>query len=717
MASGNRVSAEAVARDREASRLRAAAKRAANRDEYNATMRKYNANNRESINATRKLRYGRDNKLADRPFIGWDGEGYNAFVGYANSPPQIVHRCMLFGCSNAVDDPIVGIDLGTVECLDYILSIESRYPDAFHVGFAFDYDVNMILRDLESRHLRHLADYGTVHWGRYRIAYIKGKRFTVSKGNPKHGEKRISATIYDAFGFFQSKYVTSLIKFGVATEAEIRDITEGKDKRGGFTYADREYVLRYWQAEIAYMPILMDRLRDMCYDAGFFVKQWHGPGVLAADILRRHNVKKYQSKDVPMEAQIASRYAYAGGRFQFWKFGLHPQRVYTADINSAYIYACGLLPNLAIGRWRRILGRNIDRTKLAQFGMYHVRFHAKGQSPFKGCYPLFHRDKHGNLSWPAWTEGWYWSPEAQLVSDNADAEFLEAWIYDGDGDKPFSWVYSEFDKRLQLQRLGNPAEKTIKWALAAVYGAFARRVGWDRKRRCAPRSHELMWAGFITSWCRAEIYKIGYECYKRGGLISLDTDGVTSTVPIEAEWLERGEGENLGQWKREEFAGILYVQSGFYWLMHTDDCECKESPECRGEWSTVKTRGITRGSVDVSVGLKAWEDDWVIRKRITKFYGFREAMKMEDGMKIWRTWGTVDRDSKFGGSSAINSSSRHWKRLCPECREPSGRMHATFLNTPMNFISEPHKLPWLEDNLQELEEDLIIRIQDEADQL
>ena len=52
--------------------------------------------------------------------------------------------------------------------------------------------------------------------------------------------------------------------------------------------------------------------------------------------------------------------------------------------------------------------------------------------------------------------------------------------------RPFEWVHSEFDKRLQLQHEGNPAEKTFKWALAAMYGAFARTVGWDQKRRCAP---------------------------------------------------------------------------------------------------------------------------------------------------------------------------------------------------------------------------------------
>lgn len=707
MASGQRASAEAVARDREKSRLRAAAKRAKDRDEYNTQMQKYRDNNRIHYRETERLRYGADSDLAIRPFICWDGEGYSNWIGYVDQPPEHKHHYMLFGCSHEPDDPLVGVDLSTESCLDYLLAIESKYPDAFHVGFAFDYDVNMILGDLESRHLRHLADYGMVHWKRYRIAYIKGKRFTVSRGNARRGENRVSATIYDGFGFFQSKYTTSLIKFDVATEEELATIQAGKDKRGSFGWADLEYVRKYWQAEIEYMPVLMNKLRDMCYDAGFFVRQWHGPGVLAADILRRHEVKKYHSQDVPLEARIAARYAYAGGRFQFWKFGLSIGRKYSADINSAYIYACSLLPNLANGNWRRILGSNIDRSKLAQFGMYRIKYHAKGQSPFKGCYPLFHRDKHGNLCWPYRTEGWYWSPEANLVASNPDAEFLEAWVYDSDGNKPFSWVDSEFDKRLQLQHAGNPAEKTIKWALAAVYGAFARRVGWDRKRHCAPSSHELMWAGFITSWCRAEVYKVGYECYKRDGLISIDTDGVTSSVPIDPEWLERGQGHELGQWKLEEYAGILYCQSGFYWLM--DD---------EGKWSVVKTRGITRGSVDVSVGLRAWETDWVIRQRITRFYGFREALKMKNGMDKWRTWDTISHDSKFGGRNTRDSATFHWPNFCDACQNPEADiMHTTCQKQPSRLLSEPHRLPWLEDDLEERERDLIVRVQDEIDNL
>jgi hypothetical protein len=705
-----RASDEAIDLDRkksrERSRLRREAINTANREEHLMERRKYEANNRTHINEQRRLRYGADvEAFANRPFIFWDGEGYTTDDGS--------HHYMLFGCSHYPDDPIVDPDLSTKACLDYILFVESQYPDAFHVGFAFDYDVNMILGDLESRHLKHLAEYGVTRWQGYRIAYIPGKMFRVTRGNERRGEEKISATIFDVFGYFHSKYTTSLLKFNVANEAEIEAVTAGKSKRGNFTYEDIEYVKAYWKAEVSFGPMLMDKVRDACYDAGFFITQWHGPGALASYVLRKRGVKEWMSKDIPPEVQIATRYAYAGGRFQPWRCGLYCHSVYTADINSAYIYACSLLPNLATGRWRRIVRGDVDRSKLASFGLYHIRFDAgfdkmrdnHRRGAFEEIHPLFHRDNRGNLFWPARTDGWYWTPEAKTVADNPDAEFLEAWIYDDDGTRPFGWVTEEFDKRLQLQHEGNPAEKTFKWALAAMYGAFARTVGWDRKTRQAPRSHELAWAGFITSWCRAEMYKLAYHSWRHGGLISIDTDGVTSTVPFKDEWLDRGEGEKLGQWKLEEFTGVLYGQSGVYWLM-----------DMSHKWTTAKTRGIRRGSVQFSEALAAYRGNWVIEKTQTKFIGFKQALKLKGGLaENWRRWEEVPVKTRIGRPS----NGMHVPMWCIKCRAPkSHQMHVITHLGPLSGIeSFPHTLPWLEEQPEMPKPELIINVEDEADNL
>jgi hypothetical protein len=521
------------------------------------------------------------------------------------------------------------------------------------------------------------------------------------------------------FGFFHSKYVTSLLRFGVTEASKLELIEKGKKDRPNFTFEDIEYVKKYWRDEISYGPPLADCIRDMCYDAGFYLTQWHGPGAIASYMIRKHGVNQWHSKEAPSEAHIASRYAYAGGRFQPWRCGIYLHPVYTADINSAYIYACSLLPRLDNGRWRRVHGNNIDRGSIAPFGLYHIRYNAgreaekrnREMGAFGELHPLFHRDKHGNLYWPYATEGWYWSPEASTVASNPHAEFLEAWIFDDDGSRPFQWVLDEFDKRLVLQHANNPAEKTVKWGLAAVYGAMARTVGWDRVKKLPPHSHELMWAGFITSWCRAEMYKLARYSWAEGGLISIDTDGVTSTVPFRPEWLERGESESLGAWKLERFEGILYWQSGFYWLLDAD-----------GEWSTAKTRGIKRGSLEVQAALDALDAaDYqarpvkaaVIEQTQTRFVGFKEALNRHN-MKVWRKW--VDRPMK---SSMGNSPTAfHAPMFCKKCRCPEADlMHVITHAPPRALESEPHKLPWLEELPELHDEQLIIRDDQEFDKL
>lgn len=695
---GERISPEAVARDREQSRLRAAARRAANPEETNRKARKYYAENREHILASQRLAYGAGyDVLAARPFIGWDTEGGREFVGYVDRPPAVAHNAILFGCSYEPDRPIIGRRIGTEEILAYLFDVGERVPDAFHVGFYFNYDVNMILSDMPPRFLRLLAKYNRCHWQLMRFEWIPHKYFRVTRGV---GKAKQTITIYDVWGFFLSPYTNALIKYGVANVETIRGLQAGKDERGRFTYLDIEYVLRYWQEEIGYFPLLMDSVRTACYDAGLFITAWHGPGALATYMLRTRGVKNWKSTDnpPPPEAQIAIQSAYAGGRFQPWRCGLFNHPIYTADINSAYIFACSLLPRLDNGRWRRIPAGSVDPSNLARFGVYYIAFDDGTDKPklnrsmgaFQEIYPLFHRDSRNQVSWPHRTTGWYWTPEASIVATNPSARFLEAWIYDDDGTYPFEWVHTEFDKRLALQHENNPAEKIFKSALAAMYGAFAQRVGWDRKNRKPPYKHELAWAGFITSWCRAEMYKVGYECWRRGGLISIDTDGVTSSVPFDPEWLGRGVGEKLGQWKLEEFTGILYWQTGVYWLQDQE-----------GNWTKAKTRGMPRGSVPVEAPLAALaESHYTVKdskhakmtRTITRFITFKEALNRH-AMDEWQSWISYPYTSIMGGRGG---SYIHIPAFCVKCHYPDvDQMHVLTHLAPRTVVSAPHELPWL----------------------
>jgi hypothetical protein len=637
-------------------------------------------------------------RLERREFVGWDGEGYTAYAVDSMGVATKQHRYMLFGCSTGHYES--SIDLRTVTCLDLILYIESQNPDAFHVGFSFEYDVNMILRDLEWRYLAVLHDTGVVKWRGYRIKHIPHKLFSVSKDG-------LSATIFDVFGFFHTTYLHALSKHNIGTPEQLSQIKMGKDSRSSFTYSQLPEVIQYWSVEISLLPGLMNHLREACYGAGFYITQWHGPGALASFAIKKYGILRHKPrKNIPTAVRIASRFAYAGGRFHAWRCGRYIGDIYTADINSAYSYACSQLPSLASGEWRRIQNPQIKAARdICHFGLYRIAFDASEMEqrarhesiPF----PLFHRDKNGRLTWPARTEGWYWSPEAALVAGNKHARFLESWEFSDNGERPFAFVQGAYNRRLQLQESGNPSEKAYKWFLASIYGQLAQRVGWDRNTRKPPRSHCLEWAGYITSYCRAFVFRAAIDVARRGGLISIDTDGVTSTVPFRANRLPNGVGSQLGGWKLESFTEILYWQNGIYWLRNPN-----------GQWTDPKTRGVPRGTISRENAESAYNSRFgklgncdetapgdYPNPRIgitrNKFVGYRQAMQHQ--FDSWRQWNTEPVEIEFGGSG----KGRHVSALCDACSNvrlgnvPSGGMHTIIHFPPSHVDSMPHNLPWL----------------------
>jgi hypothetical protein len=624
----------------------------------------------------------------------WDGEGYNRFIGYIASPPDVEHCYMLFGSSDG--DYIHGYNLGTKECLDLMLSTEARIPDAFHVGFSFDYDVNMILKDLPWRMLGVLYEVGQVIWKGYRIRHTPHKTFSVSKD-------KVVCCIYDTFGYFHMSYQRSLDKYKIGSEDTLAIIAEGKAARGQFTYLDFEYVLRYWKAEISLGPPLMDEIRTAAYGGGFRIAEWHGPGALAAYAIKHNNVRMHKSHNFKSNVSSAIRAAYAGGRFQAWKCGSYVGAVYTYDINSAYIYAASLLPNLSKGTWHYVDPNEVRSRGCARFGLYHIEFDtrksgygrkARARGLSEPCYPLFHRDKNGRLTWPDRVEGWYWSPEAKLVINSPDARIVHALEFTDDGTYPFKWVNDGYDARLILKRRNDPAEKAFKWALAAIYGAFARRVGWDRKRRSAPRSHELAWAGYITSYCRAMVFEGAAFAASKGALISIDTDGITSTIPIPEKYLPNGLGDNLGAWKPEKFSEVFYWQNGIYWLRA--DLGYDHS---YNDWSEAKTRGVPKGRISLDLAKEAYANasftrpyrPAVIEMQRTRFIGYRQALRAQ--FRKWRRWVTEPVKIVMGGSG----KGKHVSPFCAKCRGANIQMHTITHFPPKHMISEPHKLPWLED--------------------
>lgn len=632
-------------------------------------------------------------------FVMWDGEAPKD-TGYS-----------LFGSS--LGDEICKPHLSTEDCFNLLLTSKAANPETIFVIFGGRYDFDEICRQsMPLDRLARLKETGHVTWHGYTIKQAEGKFFTLKRDG-------ITVTVYEIFGWFHKAYVKALSDYRIGSEAERAHLSTEKARRAEFLWSEIGDIREYWQLELKLGPILMDRIREICLQAGFNPRHWYGPSALALEALRRNRITDYMGK-VPEVVKRASQYAYAGGRFEGVRGGILGP-VYTKDKNSAYMWAALDLPDLAHGTWRR--GKDFEPGK---FGLYHIRYNGIRAAERKGAdgqtyndpayvHPLFCRHKNGMVDWPARVEGWYWAPEAELVKDSPYATFIGAYIFDEDNPRcrPFEFVADWFGKRLLLESLpeSNPsrqAGKAFKWALASVYGQLARTVGWDRFRRTAPRYHQLEWAGYITSKCRAEMWRLAQQAGDK--LISIDTDSVTAMCPLDVE-----EGKQLGQWKSSYADSGVFFQSGVYALKKD------------GEWIERKARGVEedvrtrRLPISPEMIEAAIRDRKVIElKPRTRYVSIRMALNHQLGsMGDWRehpgdklAFGGNGKRIHREGTCYYHTDGRITVCESAEVHVFSPRPAITHKDYAPGGCpkSEPHLLPWKDDTSGQLDKNLIADI-------
>ena len=576
----------------------------------------------------------------------WDGEGPRD-AGYA-----------LFGNSQGME--ICHPFLEAKECLELILESEVQHPGMCHIGFGFNYDVSMMLGSLPFRHLSALHDYGNTIWNGYELEHIPHKWFQVRYGN-------LLVKIFDIRSFFAGNYVGALKDFGVGTPEEIAILTAEKARRSEFLWAEIEEIREYFRLELKLGPPLAEKLRETFSAAGYNLQSWHGPGALARMALRRHKVYNAMAESPPEVAE-AARYAFAGGRFEMMQAGHAQHEIYNADLHSAYPAFATMLPNLAKGTWRK--GKVYEPGK---FAVYHIRYDSPPDA-FK-VFPLFRRMADSTVVWPCSVENWYWAPEAELVKDDPDAKFIESWVFDEEtSERPFAWLAEYYRRRQLLKGQGNAAEYTFKLIINSVYGQLAQRTGWDRKNLRPPRSHQLEWAGFITSSCRAEIYRAGI--LDQRALVSVDTDGIYSLESIPLDNV----GDGLGQWETKVYDDGIFWQSGIYMLKQGDT------------WVKSKTRGIPAGSYtaeDLLAALAAGEP-LRLAKKVFITYGLAQSQPGR-----LNQWVTEPHEFEFGGAGKRFHFPWACKKMCKTMHR-LGIPHAMFCMDETDLWSKPHFLPWLD---------------------
>lgn len=617
------------------------------------------------------------------PFVMWDGEG----ITYEQGKPQ---SYVLFGSS--LGHEISARELHTVDCLTLIIEAEQDCPHALHVGFAFKYDAEMILRDLTLRHWHVLKRTGSVRYRGFHVTYHPGRVFRVTR---KIDGQRYTATIYDVWGFFQSSFSKALRAWLDDDEvAEIDRIDTGKAARGTFTYEQLDTFIRpYWQAELRLGVLLCNRLRERMVTADLCPREWHGAGALATTLYRRHNTREHlarterdrhdKDKDVaelPKEVNDAARYAYAGGRFELFKLGHTERTVYQYDINSAYPSAIAQLPSLRNAQWTHHVSPTFDHRV---FAVWRIEYDGWSLEQVSKPGPLFQRDRHGRVSYPHNVSGWYWTPEATIVCQSPHTYIAECWVLEHNDEYPFLWVDELYRERKRRKANGDPSEKAQKLALNSLYGKQAQRLGY-RQGEALPRFHQLEWAGWVTSMTRAKLYAAMRQAGR--GLIAVETDAVFSLTPLDVDV-----SAELGAWDMTVHTWLTYLQSGTYWSDHG-----------------AKYRGFDHDSISHDDAMR-WlrRGDWTqpLEGTTTRFVGAGRGL----GTPLHRCWVTESRDM-MPGRSGKRMHVQEACRLCIDRVSAAETMHP-LLTVTRGGASWPHSLPWLDDDAPGLEWQELVEVE------
>lgn len=636
-----------------------------------------------------------------KEFISWDGEGTRVkepvelstkghvfgyywddeqelFLQYERKPQPYVLLANSKGGTITAPPPD---GLSTIDCLELLLETKKEYPESIFIGFGFNYDINQMLKDIPIPFLKCLlANNWTMYRG-YHIQWFPRKYLIVGHGSKP---RRRTMILYDVLGFFNKTFVNVCRDYLGENDPDLDFVASGKDKREAFEWEELdEFIIPYNKLELSMLVRVMNALRQDLHKVGVMPSKWHGPGAVANEVLGKFSIPI--SRAIPLEVQVASQYAYAGGWFEAFWMGRHPDFVYEYDIHSAYPAATVHLPNLSDGSWE-----HVESFEPGTFGVWRISYESPYGRDDHRPQPLFCRAKSGSISHPTEVQGWYWTPEASILPDSVE----EGWVFRPKSDaRPFQFVEDYYEQRRLLKLQENPAERAIKTILASLYGKLAQTVGG---KDGPPRWHQLEYAGYITSYTRHMIWNAISMNF--GAIIAVETDAVFSTEPLDLPMSPR-----LGDWELKKFSEITYLQSGYYYSMDTDgEVDCRK----RGMDTDRNTRqplGLPYSSVIDHLQHNTGRGSLPTVSMVgntTRFIGLGLGLKTSS---VWRSWErkprliVLDQDAK-------RNKRFHRSRDCSVCE--SGRsmyqcMHPTKIGG-YRGQSYARPLPWrtLEDEAE-----------------
>jgi DNA polymerase type B, organellar and viral len=610
-------------------------------------------------------------------YIGIDGEGQG----------KAEHKYVLLAASDEAGErtwiakPEAGRDrLTTQQCLELIIQLPQQHTKVF--SYSFNYDLTKLLTDVddstlyylfrpELRQRAHDAFKGPwpVKWNEWKLN-LQGTKFTVylAEDEKKEGEEPAHrVTVWDLFRFYQSKFVNALKDWKVGNKELWDRMALMKDKRAEFDKESPDAVLAYCLSECRSMAELGRRLVEAHNDAELKLKAYYGAGSSGAAMLDKMGIKAKIAKNAPDEMKEPVATAFFGGRFENSVVGNIEGTVYGYDISSAYPYQLYMLPCLEHARWRHTTKRaDIDNCKqaLVSYVLHSSNHVITNWAPF----PF--RESSGTISYPRRSGGgWVWHNEYLAGERMAPecVEFIEAWVYESDCVcRPFHQLPQFYLDRLRIGKEGPGI--VLKLAMNSCYGKLAQSVG-------NALYNSWIWAGMITSGCRAQILDLIGLHKDRSNVLMIATDGVYTRERIECpepmftgtNVLIDGKRKPLGGWEEKiHNRGVFVARPGIYFPLSPTLEEIKD----------VRGRGVGKGVV-----LENWE---LI-------------------VKHWEQWGItkpcrVANVSRFcGGKTSISRRKKQdtegyeYKRACGEGSMPGHDMpsYGQWVQRPIDMSFNP----------------------------
>jgi hypothetical protein len=240
--------------------------------------------------------------------------------------------------------------------------------------------------------------------------------------------------------------------------------------------------------------------------------------------------------------------------------------------------------------------------------------------------------------------GWLWQDEffeGQKLYPNA--KYLDAWVYECECDcQVFRRIPIFYKSRLAIGKEGPGI--VIKLGTNSCYGKTAQFIGGEPGEFTS-----WIWAGLITSGCRAQILRAMAAHKDLRNMLMVATDGIASRERLTLDTPrdtgtfdavdEHGKAANkpLGGWEEKELPkGLFLARPGIYFPLNPTKEEIKK----------VRARGIGRGVV-----YEQWEkivaayeagDDMVKVKDLSRFIGAKNAITRAGKPGEWRYTRSVE---------------------------------------------------------------------------